>query len=71
MVSYSNLHGNGTKIRSNVYGHYFDEQLFSKAKLLQWHRPFKCDIMLGGFYTQMSFAKVMCHFMEDTYLAGV
>ena len=34
----------------------FDEQLHSKAKMLQWFRPDECKnliIMLGGFHTQI------------------
>ena len=52
----------------------FDEQLYCKAKLLQWHRPRECEnliIMLGGFHTQMNFVKVIGHFMEDSGLSDI
>jgi len=40
----------------------FDEQLYCKAKMLQWHNQRECEdiiILLGGFHVQMNFSKVI------------
>lgn len=39
----------------------FDEQLYCKAKMLQWDKDSCKDlvIMLGGFHTQMNFSKML------------
>ena len=40
----------------------YDEQLYCKAKMLQWDKPDICQgfvIMLGGFHTQLNFCKVL------------
>ena len=42
----------------------FDEQLYCKAKMLQWHRQDECEntiIILGGFHVQLNFSKFRCH----------
>ena len=52
----------------------FDEQLYSKAKQLQWFKPEQCRnviIMLGGFHTQMNFAKVIGQHMMDSGLKDI
>lgn len=52
----------------------FDEQLYSKAKQLQWFKPEECQnviIMLGGFHTQMNFSKVIGQHMMDSGLKDI
>ena len=52
----------------------FDEQLYSKAKMLQWHKKDECKniiLMLGGFHTQMNFAKVIGKHMADAGLKEI
>ena len=52
----------------------FDEQLYCKAKRLQWFKPEKCEnlvAMLGGFHIQLNFIKVVGHFMADSGLKDI
>lgn len=52
----------------------FDEQLYCKAKMLQWQKPDECRkivIMLGGFHIQLNFAKVIGKHMEDFGLKDI
>ena len=52
----------------------FDEQLYCKAKMLQWFKPEKCEnlvVMLGGFSIQLNFIKVIGHFMADSGLKDI
>lgn len=52
----------------------FDEQLYCKARMLKWHRPNECQnivVMLGGFHIQMTFAKVIGKYMENSGLHDV
>ena len=52
----------------------FDEQLYSKAKILQWSRSEECEnlvIMLGGFHTQLNFAKCIGQHMADSGIADI
>ena len=40
----------------------YDEQLYCKAKMLQWDKPDICQgfvIMLARFHTQLNFCKVL------------
>ena len=51
-----------------------DLQLYSKAKLLQWFKMNECEnmiLMLGGFHTQMNFAKVIGKHMTDSGLKEI
>ena len=51
-----------------------DEQLYSKAKLLQWFKKEECEkmiLMLGGFHTQMNFAKIIGKHMADSGLKEI
>ena len=50
----------------------FDEQLYCKAKMLQWYKDnCKYFIMLGGFHTQMNFAKVIGEYMDSCRLVDI
>jgi hypothetical protein len=51
----------------------FDEQLYCKAKLLQWNKDSWKDlvIILGGFHTQMNFSKVLDQYMDSSGLENV
>ena len=52
----------------------FDEQLYCKAKMLQWYRSDECQnlvVMLGGFQIQMNFSKVIGQHMEDSGLKDI
>lgn len=52
----------------------FDEQLYCKAKMLQWARTDHCKtlvVLLGGFHIQMTFSKVIGEHMEDSGLKDV
>ena len=52
----------------------FDEQLYCKAKMLQWFKPEKCGnlvVMLSGFHTQLNFIKVIGHFMAGSGLKDI
>lgn len=47
----------------------FDQQLYCKAKMLQWNAQEGLDdviIMLGGFHTQMNFTKVIGEFLSES-----
>lgn len=50
-----------------------DEQLYCKAKMLQWDKDSCKDIviMLGGFHTQMNFSKVLGQFMDSSGLETI
>ena len=46
----------------------FDQQLYCKAKMLQWYKPEELKnvvVMLGGFHTQMNYGKCIGQFLED------
>ena len=51
-----------------------DEQLYCKAKILQWLNPQRCRnliIMLGGFHTQMNFARAIGQHMTGSGLKDI
>eukprot|EP00745_Piridium_sociabile_P034091 TRINITY_DN5858_c0_g1_i7.p1 TRINITY_DN5858_c0_g1~~TRINITY_DN5858_c0_g1_i7.p1 ORF type:complete len:942 (+),score=252.29 TRINITY_DN5858_c0_g1_i7:556-3381(+) len=52
----------------------YDEQLYCKAKMLQWDKPDSCKgfvIMLGGFHTQLNFCKVIGEYMDSSGLETI
>ena len=52
----------------------FDEQLYCKAKLLQWYKSDECQnlvVLLGGFHIQMNFSKVIGQHMEYSGLKDI
>ena len=52
----------------------FDEQLYCKAKMLQWQHPGECEmiiILLGGFHVQMNFSKVIGQHLADSGLQDI
>lgn len=52
----------------------FDEQLYCKAKMLQWAKPDECKnlvVMLGGFHIQMNFTKIIGQYMADSGLKDI
>ncbi|KAL8571746.1 hypothetical protein ACOMHN_060831 [Nucella lapillus] len=52
----------------------FDEQLYSKAKMLQWDQLDSCKdfvLMLGGFHTSMNFCKVVGKYMNSSGIANI
>lgn len=52
----------------------FDEQLYCKAKMLQWHHHKECEdivIFLGGFHVQMNFSKVIGQHLVDSGLSDI
>lgn len=47
----------------------FDEQLYCKAKMLQWNNSKECEdivILMGGFHVQMNFSKVIDQHLSDS-----
>ena len=57
-----NCHKMTTKLGQRYTIITFDEQLYCKAKMLQWHHQKECEdiiILLGGFHVQMNFSKVI------------
>lgn len=47
----------------------FDEQLYCKAKMLQWDKKDSCKdfiFMLGGFHIQKNFSKVIGEYMASS-----
>ena len=50
----------------------FDEQLYCKAKQLQWNKGCKdIGIKLGGFHIQKNFSKVLGQFMDCSGLETI
>jgi len=52
----------------------FDEQLYCKAKMLQWQRWDDCQdlvILLGGFHIQLNFSKVIGQHMANRGLEDI
>lgn len=52
----------------------FDEQLYCKAKMLQWHHQNECKdivILLGGFHVLMNFSKVIGKHLADSGLSDI
>ena len=52
----------------------FDEQLYCKAKMLQWRRWDDCQdlvILLGGFHIQLNFSKVIGQHMANCGLEDI
>ena len=52
----------------------FDEQLYCKAKMLQWQHQVECQdiiILLGGFHVQMNFSKVIGQHLADSGLVDI
>lgn len=53
----------------------FDEQLYCKAKMLQWQHQKKCENVVifsrGGFHVQMNFSKVIGQHLADSGLKDI
>ena len=52
----------------------FDEQLYCKAKMLQWQHQKECEniiILLGGFHVQINFSKVIGQHLSDSGLKDI
>ena len=59
---------------SRIHGYYLGEQLYCKAKILQWLNPVQYQnlvIMLRGFHTQLNFARAIGQHMADSGLKNI